>query len=123
MDITSYLLGKNSSGGGGGGQQPEYFREELEAGNSTQPSITKLIKTIPKNTKINITNLNYAFKYSGIETIPLLDTKNVTTINNMFEDCGSLISVPLFNFSNVTSANNLFGYCTIYTISFGLPPG
>jgi hypothetical protein len=23
----------------------------------------------------------------------------------------------------VTSANNLFGYCTIYTISFGLPPG
>lgn len=44
--------------------------------------------------------------------MPLVDTSNATTVNNMFYECTNLTSIPLLNFSNVTSGNYLFYNCS-----------
>ena len=43
---------------------------------------------------------------------PLLDTSNVTNMNQMFFECTSLKSIPLLDTSNVTAMNYMFRSCT-----------
>jgi len=58
------------------------------------------------------TSLNNMFQNCGsLQSVPLFDTQNVTNMTTMFQSCGSLQSVPLFNTSNVTSMAGMFSGC------------
>ena len=48
---------------------------------------------------------------SKLETIPLLDTSNVTNMGSMFSNCRSLKTIPQFNMSNVGYIDNMFSGC------------
>ena len=73
------------------------------------------IKGIPfyNCTRTDITRM---FKNcSNLTTIPLLNTSNVTIMNNMFEGCSNLITIPLLNTSKVTEMRNMFHNCRSLT--------
>ena len=52
----------------------------------------------------------------SLKSVPLFNTQNVTSMNNMFAYCYSLKSVPLFNTQNVTNMANIFQNC--YSLNF-----
>lgn len=115
MDVTSYLLGKNASGGGGGGDTSKYFTPTIDAGTSTYDSgIANMIKTIPSNTTVKGTTLYRAFRYSGIEELPLIDTSNVTNMYECFTGCSKLKTIPLLNTNNVTNLEGAFYNCILF---------
>ena len=51
----------------------------------------------------------------NLTTIPLLDTSNVTKIDDMFNRCSELIELPLLDFSKVETAVRAFIDCTNLT--------
>ena len=63
----------------------------------------------------NMKTLNREFaNYKGIrldEPLSVLDTSNVTNMENMFYQCKSLTTIPLLNTSNVINMNSMFSYC------------
>ncbi len=62
--------------------------------------------------KILDANCSYMFNYcEKLQTIPQLDTSNVTNMTQMFYDCLSLESIPLLNTSKVTNMFSTFAYC------------
>ena len=112
MDITSYLLGKNASGGGGGGDLSKYFTDTITEGNTSQTSCSAMIKKIPEDTVVSGKSLTYAFSYCiNLTTIPLLDTSNVTNMQNMLYSCNSLTTIPLLDTSNVTNMQSMCRGC------------
>lgn len=112
MDIISYLLGKKK-GGGGSGDLSKYFTPTISAGASSSVSgVMLMLKTIPEDTVVSGTSLNYAFSGFQGTTIPFLDTSNVTTMTSAFEKCANLESIPSFNTSNVTNVGSMFQNCT-----------
>ena len=48
---------------------------------------------------------------SSLQTIPQLDTSNVTNMQNMFYQCYSLQIIPQLNTSKVTNMSNMFNAC------------
>ena len=50
-----------------------------------------------------------------IKQIPLIDTSEVTRMNNMFQDCTALTTIPQLDTSNVTSMSYMFNRCTALT--------
>ena len=136
MDITSYLLGKNSSGGGGGGSLDQYFNT---FGNGTQsyPGILLAIKETPQfefgegaeyafkgcenletanlQTTANVTDMYYMF--SGCRALKNVSIKsdNVQYTQNMFESCVALVEAPQLNMSKVIKSNQMFKGCTSLT--------
>lgn len=61
----------------------------------------------------NVTNMNQMFAgCSSLMYVPLFDTSKVTVMTNMFGGCSSLTTVPLFDTSKVTSMSNTFSGCT-----------
>lgn len=106
--------------GGGGADLSKYFVSEIKAGTQYVPGLTEMILTIPENTIVNGTNLNYAFySYDKLTEIPLMNTSNVTTMQYTFAGCQSLKEIPLINTSNVTVMNNMCTDCYVI-ISFPL---
>jgi surface protein len=70
------------------------------------------LQTIPQLDTSNVTDMNNMFNYcSSLQTIPLLDTSNVTNMSNMFDGCRSLQAIPLLDTSSVTNMNNMFSSC------------
>ena len=56
--------------------------------------------------------MSYIFQYcSSLQSVPLFNTINVTSMSYMFEGCFSLQFVPLFNTINVTNMSYMFGGC------------
>ena len=58
---------------------------------------------------------NTTIFYNGDNNLmffPLVDTSNVTSLNNSFYGCSSLISMPLINTSNVISFDKAFYNCS-----------
>ena len=47
----------------------------------------------------------------SLQTIPQLDTSQVTDMNSMFSSCYSLQTIPELNTSNVINMGNMFRYC------------
>jgi surface protein len=47
----------------------------------------------------------------SLQSVPLFDTANATSVGYMFYGCNSLQSVPLFNTANATSMSCMFRYC------------
>ena len=70
------------------------------------------INSIPLLDTSNVTNMFNAFSYSEITSIPKLNTSNVTTMSNMFYSCESLTSIPQLDTSNVTDMNQMFYICS-----------
>lgn len=111
MDIISYLLGKKN-GGGGSGDLSKYFTPTISAGTSSASGVMSMLKTIPEDTTVSGTSLNYAFyNCSSLISVPLLDTSNILSAQNMFSGCTNLITIPVFDLSSVTNIRNMFRYC------------
>lgn len=112
MDVTSYLLGKNASGGGGA-DLSKYFKNQITKGTSSSSGVAKMIKTIPSDTVISGTDIDYAFiGASGLVELPVLDTSNVETMAYLCKNCSNLISFPLWNTSKVFNMTQMFYGCS-----------
>lgn len=131
MDITSYLLGKNSSGGGGGGITKGVILTDWD--NDGYPATANIVgmTTIPqsylsKNTMYNdllskLTKItipadtieieNGAFMGTNITSFTMPNT--VTTIGtSLFSNCKSLKNVVLSN-QLTTLTTSTFGSCNL----------
>ena len=61
----------------------------------------------------NVTSMEQMFYgCDNLTTIPLLDTSKVTNMQQMFYDCKTLQSIPPLNTSNVTTMNSMFQNCS-----------
>ena len=65
------------------------------------------LQTIPDIDTSEVTNMSYMFYYSGIKTIPAIDTRNVTNMNRMFS-YSNIESLPEFDCSSLTNIERLF---------------
>lgn len=54
---------------------------------------------------------NGMFSYSGIETIPKLNTSKGTSFNSMFQNCDNLKTIPLIDTSNAVDMGYMFRSC------------
>lgn len=121
LDITSYLLGKNSSGGGTTINNQD--KTITENGEYTADSGYTGLGTVTVNVPSSaIVHPNYV-SFSGYpdSTIDLswLRTDNITNMNKMFEGCKSYsIDISLFDTSNVTTMQNFFNSSYVRTIDF-----
>lgn len=119
MDLTSYLLGKNSSGGGGGGGDlSEYFNTEITSNTSTSNAYNEItiVKTTPPFiVDENVTDLSYCFYNCKLNSINVsqMNTSNITNMKSMFYQCISVskLDIENWNVSNVTNFSMMFGYC------------
>lgn len=136
MDITSYLLGKNSAGGGGGGgsdlnwtalgytDRPQAiddgYNYALQIKNNWETPTTmgskfandyKLVY-MPLVDTTNVNTFGSAFSNCyRLEKIALLNTSESTNMQNTFNLCYGLTDVPLFDTSKVTNMNKMFYFC------------
>ena len=112
MDITSYLLGKNSSGGGGGGGSD---LDWTAIGYSGTPQVIIDGYNYAKNIYDNWVpkgNMSSAFyNKTDLTYMPLIDTSIAYTMDNTFSGCNRLQSIPLLNTSNVTNMASMFLNC------------
>lgn len=109
--IDEYADFVDSITSGGGADLSDYFESTISAGTSSVSGIVSMLKTIPKDTIVDGTSLNYAFGYFQGTTIPLIDTSSVTTMSNTFTGASNLTSIPLLNTSNVTNTGSMFQHC------------
>ena len=71
------------------------------------------IQTIPMIDTSNVTNMYYMFSgCRNLQTIPLIDTSNVTDMYSMFNNCSNLQTIPAINTSNVTNMSYMFQGCS-----------
>lgn len=70
----------------------------------------KYLKGIPK---FELYPNSYWFfeNNSSLETVPILDFSNITTISNLYGGCNSIKSIPLQDFSQVINAYGAFRHC------------
>lgn len=75
-------------------------------------SACKYLQSIPQLDTSNVTNMNNMFNgCSSLKIISLLDTSKVTNMSYMFDECGALAEIPQFNTKNVTKTNYMFNNC------------
>ena len=85
--------------------------------------IDKNIYFIPTNSKgqalldtSNLTNINNLFSFCRkLSFIPLLDISNAISAYQAFSYCSGLTSIPLFNTGKITNMQNMFYGCTNLT--------
>lgn len=131
MDITSYLLGKNSAGGGGGSdldwtalgyeERPQAIDDAYNVALKIKNewNSTSSLKTYQYEVVICPmvdTSAKTSFRYFAqncykLLQIPLLDTSNVTNMANAFNGCYSLTTIPALNTSKVTNVSSMFNNC------------
>lgn len=70
----------------------------------------KKLMTFPLVDTSNVTNMNQSFAYSSLLSIPLIDTSNVTDFNYAFRDC-VFEEIPLLDFSSGGSFTGMFVNC------------
>lgn len=90
-------------------------------GNLTGLTNEELVKKVELWDKFNDLELSSTdatglFEESNIRTIPLLDTKEVTNMKNMFKNCSNLEEIPEINTSEVTNMESMFESTNISTI-------
>jgi len=70
------------------------------------------LQTIPLLNTVNASSMTNMFNNCYIlQTIPLLDTAIVTTMNSMFYKCRSMETIPLLNTVSVTNMSYMFADC------------
>lgn len=110
MDITSYLLGKNS----GGGDKKDFLYLDISKGtlNNTAPNIISLFTVVDIPNSGSITNMSKMFYgCPRLETIKCLDTSNTTNMSQMFYNCKVLKNIPILDTSKVTNFLQTFSLC------------
>ena len=71
---------------------------------------------IPLLDTSNLTNINNLFSFCRkLSFIPLLDISNAISAYQAFSYCSGLISIPLFNTGKITNMQNMFYGCTNLT--------
>lgn len=74
------------------------------------------LKFVPMVDTSNVTNMQQMFSgCSSLTTIPQLDTSNVTDMTNMFNGCTALTAIPQLDTSSVTKMGNMFNGCSALT--------
>ena len=77
------------------------------------------LQTIPLIGTSSVTTMERMFYNCGIQTIPLLDTSKVSNVNGMFYFCGKLKTLPNnFNFGNCTNLSDMFNSAGLTDYSF-----
>ena len=77
------------------------------------------LQTIPPLNTSNVSNMERMFYNCGIQTIPFLDTSNVSNANGMFYYCGKLKTLPNnFNFGKCTNLSDMFNSAGLTDYSF-----
>ena len=82
--------------------------------NNTLVAEGELYKTVKVNMipKIKMADYDLKFAYSSIKTVPeWADFSDITSMRNMFSDCGNLKTIPLIDTSKVTDMNSMFANC------------
>lgn len=96
----------------GGDNIHDYFTSQLYSGNgfNEYPAL-KMIKSIPADLTLP-NNCSFAlYKCINLETVPQLNTSNVTMFSQMFNGCTNLANVPVFDTTNVMFMANMFVDC------------
>ena len=112
MDITSYLLGKNSAGGSGGS---DLDWSALGYSGTPEPTLNayNLALEIQRSWTPS-TNLRNRFKQNyDLFFMPLVDTSIATDMSSMFHSCFNIQKVPLLNTSNCTTTSFMFQGCEL----------
>ena len=96
-----------------GGDTSEYFTETINP-MSGYSGVAKMIKKIPSDTTLpsGATDMRYAFYGCfNLESLPLLDTSNVTRFDWAFRSCQKITSIPLYDMSKNTNLEYTFYGC------------
>lgn len=133
MDITSYLLGKNSGGGGGSldwaalgyDSTPQAIidgynialniKEEWTSSSRLTDGYKNVIICPLVDTSSQTSWYYFAGDCSSLIQIPLLDTSNVNNMSNAFTGCGALRIIPKFSTSKVTQCASMFNGCSKFS--------
>ena len=76
----------------------------------------KVLNSIPRLDTSNVTNMDSMFYgCSKLQTIPELNTSNVTSMSGIFYFNNSLQTIPKLDTSKVTNMNYMFYYCNSLT--------
>ena len=82
------------------------------AGGLLSASLTSDIWDVVTLDTSNVTNMDSMFyEFGSLTTIPLLDTSSVTKMSYMFYSCSSLTEIPPMDTSSVTNMNSMFLGC------------
>lgn len=96
-----------------GGDTSEYFTETINP-MSGYSGVAKMIKKIPSDTTLpsGTTEMRYAFYgCMNLESLPMLDTSNVTRFDWAFRSCRKITSIPLYDMSKNTNLETTFYGC------------
>ncbi len=70
------------------------------------------LTSLPLIDTSNVTDMTYTFGGSGLTSFPVLDTSNVTTFLGTFWSCSGLTSFPVLDFSSATTLESCWRFCT-----------
>ena len=121
VDINEYFKDTISTGNssiGGWANSILKFRSPLTVdGTSASHMFTNYpLETIPEINTSNITNMEYMFSdCANITNIPQLNTSKVKTMYQMFTRCYKLSDIPSLNTDNVENMSQMFNYCRSLT--------
>ena len=97
--------------GNAGDDVSNYISSEKGVG-ITNGRLTDYIVQIPLIDTSEAVSMNNMFQYFNmLKTIPLIDTSKVTTMTSMFSNCTNLQTISLIDTSEVTSMTNMFEHC------------
>lgn len=89
---------------------------KLEPNVEAIESISSLITKVPLLDTKNVEEMANMFNgCSALTTIPLLDTKNVKDMSGMFATCSALTTIPLLDTTNVEYMGGMFAECHALT--------
>ena len=88
----------------------DYFIEQPP---SNQGQFIYYIKKLPVVDTSNLRTAQNMFSgFMNLQEVPLIDTSKVTTMSYMFSNCSKLTEVPLLNTSSVTDMSSMFSNCS-----------
>ena len=91
----------------------DYFIEQPP---SNQGQFIYYIKKLPVVDTSNLrTAQNMFIGFMNLQEVPLIDTSKVTNMSYMFSNCSSLTEVPLLDTSSVKDMNDMFSGCSELT--------
>ena len=93
----------------------DYFGDTIGAGDYNNGGWLKIIKKLRSPLTVSGTSAFCMFAGYTSTEIPIIDTSNVTTMRNMFNNCASITTIPQLNTQNVTNMAAMFNGCKSLT--------
>lgn len=106
-----------TAGGGGGVDLDDYFETNISGATTATNGIRTTVKSIKRFKSpltASTTNLDFTFNQltSLIEAPQISNMTSVTSLNNTFANCSSLVTAPSWNTVNVTDFSSMFNNCS-----------